>query len=430
MSQKSLDIAGLLSGKHKEASIENKIFNVVSLLAAFTCFSSFVINLFVGFPIIFNILLLVCGTVFSLFYYLSYFRKITRVLEIPLQFIAISLLTFVWFFNQGIEGSGTFYFFLITYAFIYSNSRKKYWTILLLHLLVVTILVIINYFYPQYIMQYPGKEAQILDLSASMIISLAILGVTAIILKKNYDKERMKVEQHADQLKILNTTKDKLFSIISHDLRNPFNNLLGMSRQLTSNIDEYSKADIKERVQLIEESSKRGYELLENLLQWSLSQSGEIKFKPAAINVSAIVKECWSILENQASAKKIEFVSNINEELIVNADHNMLKVILRNLLTNAIKYSFPNGKVTINAVKIRGNKLMISVADEGMGIPENEIQMLFRTDATYSSAGTANETGTGLGLILCKEFVEKHKGEIWVESILNSGSTFNFTLPL
>ncbi|MFH0866642.1 MAG: ATP-binding protein [Bacteroidota bacterium] len=422
-------IGFFLAGNQKDIVIENKIFNIVAFLASFTCFSSFTINLFVGFPLFFNILLLVCGFVFGLFFYLSTYRRITRPLEIPMQFIAISLLTVVWFFNQGIEGSGTFYFFLVTFAFIYSNSHKKYWTILLIYLVLVSILVFIDYFNPELMLQYPSKNSQILDLSANMIISLAILGFTTILLKQNYDKERIKVEQHAEELKNLNATKDKFFSIISHDLRNPFNNLLGLSRQLLANLDKYSSPEIRERVTLIEESSKRGYELLENMLEWSMSQTGSIQFKSSELNLLSVIQECFLVLENQVVNKKIIFITEVDKKIYIKADYNMLKSIIRNLLTNALKYSHPASSIIIRSEYKTENEIEISVKDDGVGIPEEEIIKLFRIDTKYSTPGTSNEFGTGLGLILCKEFVEKHNGKIWVESKLNSGSTFKFTLP-
>jgi signal transduction histidine kinase len=262
-----------------------------------------------------------------------------------------------------------------------------------------------------------------------MIISVAILGFTAILLKKYYDKERLKVEQHAEELKNLNATKDKFFSIISHDLRNPFNNLLGLSQQLLANMDKYSSDEIRERISLIKESSKRGCELLENLLEWSRSQSDCIQFNSAALNILDVIQECFLVLENQIANKRIILINEVDKEIVVNADYDMLKIIIRNLITNAVKYSNPGSKVTIKSELNRANEIEISVIDEGVGISEEEMTKLFKIENKHSELGTSNELGTGLGLILCKEFIEKHNGKIWVESKLNSGSTFKFSLP-
>ena len=422
-------IGNFLSGSRKDILLENKIFNIIAFLAGITCFVSYFTNLFIGLPLIINIMLLICGFVFSLFFYLSSYKQITKPLEIPLQIVSIILLTSVWFYSQGIEGSGPFYFFLVTFAFIYSNSHKKYWTILMIYLLLAIVLVMIEYFFPEATIHYESKSSQILDLSVNLVISLAIMGFTAILLKQNYDKERSKVEQNAVELKSLNATKDKFFSIISHDLRNPLSNLLGLSRQLRTNIDKYSSEEILERVTLIEESSKRGYELLENLLEWSMSQTGNIQFNPIELNLLNVIDECVLVLENQITIKKINLINEVDKESIIRADYNMVKIVLRNLLTNAVKYSHPGGKVIIMSDLNEKKEVVISIIDQGVGIPKEEAEKLFKINTKYSTPGTIDESGTGLGLILCKEFIQKHNGEIWVESELNIGSSFNFSLP-
>lgn len=421
-------IGAFLTGSQKDLSIENKIFNILAFLAAVTCYVSFFSNLFIGFPLLFNLILLACAIIFSLFFYLSAYKKITRPLEIPLQIVAIILLVIVWFFSAGIEGSGTFYFFLVTFAFIYSSTHKKYWLILAVYLILAVILVFLDYYF-DWERPYQSEFSRLLDLSVNMVVSLAILGFTAILLKQNYDRERQKVEQHAEELKNLNATKDKFFSIISHDLRNPFSNLLGLSRQLSEDLDSYTPEELRERIKLIEESSKRGYELLENLLEWSMSQRGNIKFNPLRLNLSDVINESVSILENQVKVKNINIITEVNGDLSVYADYNMLKVVLRNLITNAIKYSHPDGSVIVRAAIKNENEVEISVKDKGVGIPEDEIAKLFRIDTKYTTPGTSNEFGTGLGLILCKEFIEKHNGKISVESNVSSGSIFRFTLP-
>jgi two-component system, sensor histidine kinase and response regulator len=427
---KKLHKLGLfISGNQNDLIIENKIFNIIAFFAAFTCFSAFIVNLFVGFPIIFNTVILVCGSIFTLFFYLSSFRKITRPLEIPLQVIAISLLTISWFFNQGIEGSVPCYFLLLTFAFIYSNSQKKYWLILLIYVTLVIILMLFQYFYPASIIRYPNKAAQLFDLSFNLIISLAILGFSSILLKQNYDNERQKVEFNAKKLEELNATKDKFFSIISHDLKNPFNSLLGLSRLLKSNIDKYSREELMEKLNAIEESSKRGYELLDNLLEWSMAQTGKIQFTPENLKLKKVVDDCLCVIENQLANKKIIIQSEFTDDFEVKADYNMLKIILRNLITNAVKYSHQDSTVTIKAEEMDKGTVEISIIDNGVGIPQEEIHKLFRIDTKYTTPGTSNESGTGLGLLLCREFVEKHGGKIWVESKLDFGSIFKFSLP-
>jgi len=359
---------------------------------------------------------------------LSSFKKITKPLIIPFYIIVISLLSFTWFFNQGIEGSVTFYFFLVTFILIYINSHQKYWTILLLFIALACLLILLEFIFPQLLNFYPNKKSQLLDLITNFILILFLLGLSTIFLKKSFDKERSKVEHFAEEMKELNATKDKFFSIISHDLRNPFNSILGLSNMLLSNLNTYSKEEITEKIGLIAESSKRAHILLENLLEWSLSQTGKILFIPEKIKLSDVVNECLIEITNQASNKKIKIVNEINEGHIVKADKNMLKIILRNLLTNAVKYSYTGGVVIIKSID-RNFEIEISITDSGIGIEENDIDKLFHIDSKYSTNGTLNEQGTGLGLILCKEFIEKHGGRIWIDSKIEKGCTFKFTLP-
>ena len=295
--------------------------------------------------------------------------------------------------------------------------------------MLAAMLIIVQHVYPDLVIQYNSKSSQLLDLDINMIISLAILGFMTILLKRNYDGERQKVELHAKQLNELNATKDKFFSIISHDLRNPFSNLLGLSHMLRSNLDSMSRDEILEQIEAIEFSSKSGYDLLSNLLEWSMSQSGNIIYSPAFLKLKNVVDECLSVIENQAVNKKVIIISTVSVDLFVKADFNMLKIIFRNLVTNAVKYSYPEGLITISAHDNDSGAIEISISDRGIGIPAAEIDKLFRIDTKYSTAGTANESGTGLGLILSKEFVDRHGGKIWVESVPGKGSTFKFTLP-
>ena len=418
----------ILFGKTEDVIFENKIFNIITLIAALTNLLTLINNLFNNFPLILNIVLAVCCIIFSLFFYLSSFKKITKPLIIPFYIIVISLLSFTWFFNQGIEGSVTFYFFLVTFILIYINSHQKYWTILLLFIALACLLILLEFIFPQLLNFYPNKKSQLLDLITNFILILFLLGLSTIFLKKSFDKERSKVEHFAEEMKELNATKDKFFSIISHDLRNPFNSILGLSNMLLSNLNTYSKEEITEKIGLIAESSKRAHILLENLLEWSLSQTGKILFIPEKIKLSDVVNECLIEITNQASNKKIKIVNEINEGHIVKADKNMLKIILRNLLTNAVKYSYTGGVVIIKSID-RNFEIEISITDSGIGIEENDIDKLFHIDSKYSTNGTLNEQGTGLGLILCKEFIEKHGGRIWIDSKIEKGCTFKFTLP-
>jgi signal transduction histidine kinase/ligand-binding sensor domain-containing protein len=231
------------------------------------------------------------------------------------------------------------------------------------------------------------------------------------------------------QLSVLNSTKDRFFSIIAHDLRNPFHVVSGFSEVLLKDFDKLPREKTLKFLQLIHTSSISGNNLLENLLQWSRSQTGRITFDPIVITLAAIAEEVFVLLEGDAQRKNIALRQLIHPNTRVTADENMLKTIFRNLISNAIKFTPENGTVMLKSKSI-GYMVEITVEDTGIGIaPENQA-LLFRIDTKYTAKGTANEPSTGLGLIICKEFVEKNNGEIWLESKIGEGSEFKFTLPI
>lgn len=231
-------------------------------------------------------------------------------------------------------------------------------------------------------------------------------------------------------LKISNETKDKFFSIISHDLRSPFNSLLGFTDMLMQNYDTFSDKERKLIIKSLNTSSKTTYLLLENLLSWSSSQTGRMAFSPQKAELKTLIDEIILLSKPVADNKQIELVDNTEAELSVYADKNMLNTILRNLITNAIKFTEATGTVVISAERsTKKGFVEISVIDTGVGIPANKIEELFLIDKNVSTLGTAEEKGTGLGLIICKEFIEKQAGEIWVESEVGKGSQFKLLLP-
>ena len=236
------------------------------------------------------------------------------------------------------------------------------------------------------------------------------------------------LKKSESQLKELNATKDKFFNIVAHDLKNPFTSLIGSSELLFRNIDQMDKGKIKTLARILNDASKNGYAILQNLLDWSRSQTGLLKFNPENINLKDLIDEHILNLEQISSNKEIKIHSEIKDDLFIYGDKNMIKTVLRNLLGNAVKYSYRSGKVFVDAT-INDQEVIVSVKDNGIGIPEENIKKIFRIDIKYSVPGTENEQGTGLGLKLCKELVEKQGGKIWVESGENKGSEFKFSIP-
>jgi PAS domain S-box-containing protein len=226
----------------------------------------------------------------------------------------------------------------------------------------------------------------------------------------------------------LNATKDKFFSIISHDLKSPFNSIVGFSDILADQIRKRDYDNIEEYTEIIHQSSKRAMDLLTNLIEWSRSQSGYMEFNPEYIEIGSLINEVFVLSKVVAMQKTILLTKEIPQHITAFIDKNMIASVLRNLISNAIKFTHPGGNIAIKAEKNEG-ALIISVTDNGVGISAKDLNMLFRIDESFSNPGTQNEKGTGLGLILCKEFVDKHHGKIWVESGLGKGSCFIFTIP-
>ncbi len=231
------------------------------------------------------------------------------------------------------------------------------------------------------------------------------------------------------QLRELNATKDKFFNIVAHDLKNPFTSLLGATELLSQNIQNMDKEKIRKLAMILNESAKSGYSILLNLLDWSRSQTGLIRINPQKINLKKLLDDHLADIHLNSIDKQITLISELKTDIDIIADKNMLNTILRNLLSNAIKFTPRGGEVIVKAEIIRQD-VVISVKDNGIGISSDNIGNLFRIDTKYSRPGTEKEIGTGLGLKLCREFVEKLGGKIWVESVENRGSEFIFSIPL
>lgn len=242
-------------------------------------------------------------------------------------------------------------------------------------------------------------------------------------------EEKEKAEENEARLKEINATKDKLFSIIAHDLRSPFNSILGFSQLLIENLKDYEVAEVETFLGNINISAQNTLVLLDNLLDWAKSQTGQAKFKPEQVVLSSIIQEIFELLRPSAKNKHILLNHIQSEEIVVFADLNMIKTVLRNLISNAIKFTNANGKIDVYTYrKDKFNEIVVS--DNGVGMNPETQNKLFRLETSAPTIGTANEKGSGLGLLLCKEFIKKHRGKIWVESELGKGSVFKFTLPL
>ena len=226
----------------------------------------------------------------------------------------------------------------------------------------------------------------------------------------------------------LNATKDKFFSIIAHDLRSPFNSVIGFSEHLLELIEKKEYENIELYANIILQSSNRAMDLLTNLFEWSQSQSGRMELHPEDFPMIPLIKEQIVLYKDIAEQKSITITNSLTPDIRVNADKAMIKSLLRNLISNAIKFTPSGGKIAILVVE-KQNEIIVSVSDNGIGISKAGINNLFSIGHSYSTPGTNKEKGTGLGLILCQEYIKKNNGKIWVESEPGKGTTFYFSIP-
>lgn len=237
----------------------------------------------------------------------------------------------------------------------------------------------------------------------------------------------LELKKSREELQKMIDEKNKFFSIIAHDMKTPFNALIGFSNLLIMGNDITSE-DKESFVRIINDTSKQGLGLLENLLLWARSQTGRMEIVPEKVNVNTVIQSVINLLHASAIHKKIQIKSLVNDDIYIVADNQSINTVFRNLVSNAIKFTHNKGLIMIQAEQ-DGSNIIVSINDNGIGMSQDKVDKLFRYDTKVSTQGTNNETGTGLGLLLCKEFVEQNNGQLTVESIQGSGTTFFVKLP-
>ncbi len=281
---------------------------------------------------------------------------------------------------------------------------------------------------------YVTKPIQQEEVLARVTTHLKIQNLTRQLKTANTE-----LYQANTELARLSANKDKFLSIVAHDLKGPFQPILGLTDFMSEMVESLPPAEIKEMLESVHRSARSIYDLLENLLTWSRLQMDRIEHQPVAIRLSEVVASNLKLLAEVAATKRITLHPALPETLMVEADQNALTTVIRNLTSNALKFTPAGGSITISARPVAAedsngnNKLPdmveVWVADTGVGISPANMQKLFRIDVQHTTAGTANERGTGLGLLICQEMVEKNGGHIWVESELGVGTTIKFTVP-
>lgn len=409
------------------------MFNMINIIAIVAVAIALPMNYMLGYP---TWILVLTASILGLqayLYYLSRVRKRFYLSRILFAILSYSFLTLNFFYNSGIDGP-TFLCFFLTYIFLIGIfPRKTYWLWTILHLINVFVLLIIRHNNPEIApVTYQTPTDRDIDIAVSFSIMLVLSYATLNFIRANYDYEKssadkkaLAIQLHNEELEKVNSEKNKLFSILSHDLRSPLNTMQSYLELLSLNmLDENEKVVAKKELL---ELTKNTSDLLFNLLSWSKTQMEGVSAKLKTNNIAEVLASTINTQHAIASQKDIRFENNIDKRLMATCDEDMLQLVVRNLLNNAIKFTPSFGKISISTTSDI-DKIIIGITDDGKGIPLEQQHEIFslKIRSTY---GTNNEKGIGLGLVLCKEYIELQNGSIRFESQPDAGTTFFISLP-
>ncbi|HEY1023869.1 MAG TPA: HAMP domain-containing sensor histidine kinase [Sphingobacteriaceae bacterium] len=410
-------------GSPSEFPLENRIFNSFCLVALVAIAYHIPLNFLLNLPVSTAISVFLLFIQFGM-YYLSRFKNRVH-LSILISGIVIHALFIVnYFFNSGITGPTLVLLILSFFLILAVAPPKQYAGWLAGNLVIVLSLLYIEYIKPDLVPNgYLQRNDKFFDIGSAYIVTIILVYTGIVFIRRNYDKERRSAEEKAMALERLNGEKTKLFSIISHDLRAPLANIQNYLEFLS-----FTDLTLEEK-QLLQQDLLRAtqstQEMLTNLLSWSKSQLDGIKPRLHHLNLTETLKPTLELLRILAKKKGLELTWQIADECSVAADANMLQLIIRNLVNNAIKFTAA-GHIKI-ASRLRGNECIISITDTGSGIAPERRKDLFQF-STQSTYGTQKEKGVGLGLVLCREYTDAQNGKIWFESIVGKGTTFYISL--
>lgn len=412
-----------LIGEPEEFSLEKRIFHGFCLITSVVLLICFPANFLIGLDVFGYILVLVLSTILSLYYFSRYKRKSKVLLGIYISFMYL-ILVLGYSINCGIDGP-MILVFGITFLILAAITKEKnliFW--MFLHLFIATTLLFLEYHYPNLIfVHYEKKSFRFFDIALTLGVLLLTIYLTIKYIKQNYNQQQELSNRKNEELLQVNATKNKLFSIISHDLRSPFHSLIGLSQILKESSEDLEENEKIEFVNAIYETSKKTYFLLQNLLEWSLSQTNEILFQPEEINLNNFIQHSLIMPFEVAKNKDITIDINVPNDAFIVADKNMLETVLRNVVSNAIKFTEAKGLITVTCQSdISG--LTIQITDNGIGMSEKTLSSLFQQNTIVPKLEVIHDRGLGLGLLLCKDFIERHNGKMWAESTLGTGSTF------
>ncbi|TWV99588.1 HAMP domain-containing histidine kinase [Chitinophaga pinensis] len=422
-----------LVGDPASFSLENRAFNSISVvtMALLTVLLPF--NMWLGLTFVWVIVAtLLVLQVF--FFYLSRYKKVYHVSMLAYAIVSYITLTATFYLNSGSHGPALLLFFLTFNLLIAFSPRSRHWMWACLHLLLPVILLTKEYLNPAWITDsYGSAEYRYVDILSSYLITLTCIYLITNYLRNNYEREKRNAEERADKidsqnikLEQLNQKKDKLFSIIAHDLQSPLNSIITTLHLIAEyDLEEEEKKMLGDELLTL---TKNTSSLLTNLLTWSKLQMDGKGVRLSSENVHNAVERVLTIQRLLADKKSVNITSRVDPDVYITADHNMLELIIRNLVNNAIKFTPSGGQIAID-LRVNEERCHLMISDNGIGIDPNHHDEIFSLK-TQSTFGTNNEKGIGLGLVLCKELLALQDGELWFESTPGEGTTFFASFPL
>lgn len=421
-----------LFGDSADIIFENRLFNISTLVGVFLCIIMIVSNLVVGINNILNIALAFLAGLYCVFFYYGRFKNRFRAF-VPYYILSTQfLLIMAWIFNSGSYGPVSFIFIsflLVTIGIVPVNQHGKWFAVVLISYLIA---FSIEIFMPGYIKGYESIEQRHLDLILTFFIAFGFAYFFIRVLKINYAiehqmalKQKQLIENQNAYLENANLVKDRLFSVLAHDLRSPLSSLKAMINVFEDEIKE--NYEMNEIAHAIDQRLTYNLQLLDDLMLWSKSQMTGSKMMKTYFNLCLVFKDSYEILKRNAEQKQVAFENDIPDDFQILADANSIRAVLRNLISNAIKFCMPGGKVKLSAFET-DKAYIINVVDNGVGMSAEQTNKLF-TELHLSTDGTLSERGSGLGLLLVKDFIEQNGGYLSLKSSSGEGTSVEIYLP-
>ena len=402
-----------------------RIFHSVLAISMIALLYSIPLNLFVDLPFI-ALISSIAFLLISGIFYLSRYRGQTAIARTIVCVIGTALFVANYFLNSGIDGPTGYFFLLLMVAMVAIVPVEQYWFWVSSNVLLILGLHLLQFHYPDYVpYTYVERGDRYIDMSSAYLIVVVVILTCFYITRKSYETERLRAERTAERLSELDAEKNKLFSIISHDLRSPLANIQGYLELLTEY--EFSEAEKQEIQTRLLNSTRGTLEMVNNVLHWSKNQMNGAQFKTEQLELARVLQPQIELADNIAARKDIRVHTSFEPGASVWGNSEMIQLVVRNLLNNAIKFTAPGGKIDVTT-SMNGDRCLISVTDSGNGHPIQLSDEIFQLSGG-SAPGTVNEKGVGLGLVLCRENVKALRGTIWYQCHEQSGVAFFVELP-